>query len=86
MLGDPFTYRVGRYGIVHDHCLPGIRFPLGTDYGAPCQLDPFLEDFPQDLDLTFIRDCVQREVVDDQEMEIQYLPDSPLILRIVALL
>lgn len=35
MLGDPLEDCVSRYCIVHDHGLPFVWFPLGTDDRAP---------------------------------------------------
>lgn len=35
MLGDPLEDCVSRYCIVHDHGLPFVWFPLGTDDSAP---------------------------------------------------
>lgn len=35
MLGDPLEDYVSRYCIVHDHGLPFVWFPLGTDDRAP---------------------------------------------------
>ena len=35
MLGDPLEDCVSRYCIIHDHGLPFVWFPLGTDDRAP---------------------------------------------------
>ena len=86
MLGDPLEDCVSRYCIVHDHGLPFVWFPLGTDDRAPWQLNPLFQNFQQDFDLPLIGDCIQQEVVNDQKMEIQDFPYPAFVFCVVSLL
>ena len=83
MLGCTLHDGVGRYLVIENHGAPTGRFPLRTDNGAQVNLASFLQDFKQDLHLTFVCNGVQQEVVQNEQSSTAEVLQSFLVLGII---
>ena len=86
MLGKTLSEATGRYSIVHDHGISDRRFPLGAHNGTSGCLHTFFQDLFQSFDLSFIVDCVEQEIIDNEQIEAQNLLDQSFVLLVAVLL